>query len=299
MLRQGNRWLLSLIFILINAAALKSAAYASNCLSAVNAPGCSHGLPTGQYQALLAVMAANPAPNGHPLPVDAAGVKKYTATAGPYPHVPSSFTGMMFDSPPPLPFGWLIKAVRPLTLPGGDSDLTNPRLPRYTPVYLYATLDVDGYTWYLIGPGEWVLREVVARVYPASRPGGVGGRWVAVDTVQETLTTYEDDRLVFATLISSGVGKRYTERGYFHVYLRQETGDMSALMGTPDAYNIYQVPYIMYFNSGMALHGATWHDNFGYPMSHGCVNMTITDARWLFDWSADVPNMFVDVWYSR
>jgi lipoprotein-anchoring transpeptidase ErfK/SrfK len=55
----------------------------------------------------------------------------------------------------------------------------------------------------------------------------------------------------------------------------------------------------MYFNSGMALHGATWHDNFGYPMSHGCVNMTITDAHWLFDWSRGVPNMLVNVWRSK
>jgi len=51
----------------------------------------------------------------------------------------------------------------------------------------------------------------------------------------------------------------------------------------------------MYFNRDMALHGAYWHDGFGYRRSHGCVNMTITDAHWLYNWASDemdftVPN---------
>jgi hypothetical protein len=297
MCRRWNRWVIVFAVLSINFAGIKISAFAANCLSAVNIPGCAYGLPAEQYQQLLAVMAANPAPNGHPLPVDAEGVKKYTATTGQSPHWPSSFTGLLFDSPPPLPMGWLLRNTRPITLPGGEADLTNDRMARYTPVYIYATLNVGGWEWDLIGPKKWVMGQVVAHVKAAPQPGG--GRWVAVDTVQQVLTAYENDRLVFATLISSGVGKRYTQAGVFQVYLRQEIGDMSALMGTPDAYNIYYVPYIMYFNSGMALHGATWHDNFGYPMSHGCVNMTITDAHWLFDWSRGVPNMLVNVWRSK
>jgi lipoprotein-anchoring transpeptidase ErfK/SrfK len=55
----------------------------------------------------------------------------------------------------------------------------------------------------------------------------------------------------------------------------------------------------MYFDGQISLHGAYWHDMFGYPMSHGCVNMSISDAHWLFDWTAATPNAAVYVWASR
>src|SRR5258708_1068902 len=76
--------------MIINLATVKLTAWAANCLAAADAPGCMFGLPADQYQALLGVMAANPAPPGQPLPVDTDGVKKYTATAGPDPHTASS-----------------------------------------------------------------------------------------------------------------------------------------------------------------------------------------------------------------
>ena len=59
--------------------------------------------------------------------------------------------------------------------------------------------------------------------------------------------------------------------------------------GTPgdDFYYIEEVPWTMFFDDGRALHGAYWHDSLGYRRSHGCVNMSITDAQWLYNWVAE------------
>ena len=61
---------------------------------------------------------------------------------------------------------------------------------------------------------------------------------------------------------------------------------MSALMGTPDGYNIYDVPWVMYFAAGgYAIHGVYWHNNFGVPMSHGCVGLPVGAAAYIYSWA--------------
>jgi hypothetical protein len=60
---------------------------------------------------------------------------------------------------------------------------------------------------------------------------------------------------------------------------------MDGLAGTTDAYSIEDVPWTMYFQGSYALHAAFWHDRFGSSRSHGCVNLSPADARWLFEWS--------------
>ncbi|MCC7449393.1 MAG: L,D-transpeptidase [Anaerolineae bacterium] len=294
----AKRWLFLLVVVLAHGMLLPRSAFAADCLSAVDAPGCKHGLPVDQYNVALAIMAANPHPVAHPLTVDPEEIRRYSDTRENPPRWASTFTGILFDAPPALPVVWTLKVARPRILPTWDAP-SNTTIPRYTPIYIYATLKSNGLTWYLVGPGQWVERSTVAQFKPASRPGGVGGKWVSIDLTQQVLSVYQNDTLVFATLISSGKGTRPTRTGVFNVYLRQKTGDMSALMGTPDGYNIYDVPWVMYFNNGIALHGATWHNNFGTPMSHGCVNMTITDARWLFGYTEDTPQAQVYVWRSR
>ena len=55
--------------------------------------------------------------------------------------------------------------------------------------------------------------------------------------------------------------------------------------GRRDPYDVDRVPYVLYFHDDEALHAAYWHDGFGTPASHGCVNLSLADARWLFDWA--------------
>jgi lipoprotein-anchoring transpeptidase ErfK/SrfK len=269
---------------------------AADCLSAVNAPGCTHGLPTEQYEALLPAMLANPEPGVRPLAVDVDTVNQYSSGAA---RRASSFAGVLVDGPLPYPMAWMVRPTKPSAVPGRTPDKAAPTLPRYSRVYVFAMVKAQGWKWYLVGPGRWIKQTSLALVAPARKPDGVQGRWVAVDLWQQVFTAYEDDRLVFTTLISSGMRRYPTRQGLFNIWIRLRTDDMSGSMGAPDEYNLPYVPFVMYFDKGISLHGAYWHDGFGFPRSHGCVNMSLTDAHWLFDWTEAAPTASVYVWSSR
>jgi hypothetical protein len=118
---------------------------------------------------------------------------------------------------------------------------------------------------------------------------------IEVSLQWQTLKCFEEERLVFETKISSGIpsGKNppegtNTPAGRWNVYSKMATKHMGngLLTGAPDVYTLPGVPWTMFFHkSGAAFHGAYWHDNFGVPMSHGCVNMRMADAKWLFRWT--------------
>lgn len=118
----------------------------------------------------------------------------------------------------------------------------------------------------------------------AGRPFGVGAneRWVDVNLTTQTLRAFEGDTVVFTTLISSGTWDHPTVTGQFRIWLtyRSQTMDGS-LLGYD--YYLEDVPYVMYFYQDYALHGTFWHNNFGTPMSHGCVNMETNDAAWMYN----------------
>ncbi len=121
---------------------------------------------------------------------------------------------------------------------------------------------------------------------PANRPFGVSQneKWIDVDLTSQTLNAYEGNELVYNTLISSGTDDHPTVTGMFRVWLRFESQTMNgALLGYD--YYLENVPYVMYFFEDYALHGAFWHNNFGYQMSHGCVNLSPSDAGWIYNWS--------------
>ena len=91
--------------------------------------------------------------------------------------------------------------------------------------------------------------------------------------------------MVFASLVSSGLNRWPTNEGLFQVWDRWTETKMSGAEGKIDYYFIEDVPHTMYFDYDIALHGAFWHDRFGYKHSHGCVNMPPLAAEWVFNWS--------------
>lgn len=130
-----------------------------------------------------------------------------------------------------------------------------------------------------------VLSAALVRIaWPRAIPAGVpdGGAWVHVNLSEQTLTAWEGSTPVFATLISAGVNKddQRTRAGLHHVYVKALHDRMRG-----DEYFIEEVPLIQYFARGQGLHAAAWHDRFGQAVTHGCVNLSTADARWLFDWS--------------
>lgn len=200
---------------------------------------------------------------------------------------PSDFTGVYLDKPLEYPMAWVLIPSHPSPYPGAPGDQNRPIMPRYTRVNIFTAVEVDGWEWYLVGPQSWIKQTSVARVLTVERPPQVKGRWFAVDLYEQTVIAYEEDTPVFATLISSGLPEWSTNEGIFKVWTRQVNGHMSGAEGQTDFYSLENVPWVMYFDNAISFHGTYWHDGFGYRHSHGCVNMTITDAHWIYQWSLD------------
>ena len=120
-------------------------------------------------------------------------------------------------------------------------------------------------------------------------------KYVEIDLSEQKLEAYRGGRKVNEFLISSGIGQYPTPVGDFSIWLRLAEDRMTGNYGEnhPDNYDIPDVPYVMYFNGPYALHGAYWHNNFGHPMSHGCINVSVHDAAWLYNWTTLGDKVFV------
>jgi hypothetical protein len=200
---------------------------------------------------------------------------------------PSSFHGITLTTKPDKPFGWMVYSVRPSPTAGEVPTKGVPLINRYTPITVFEETKIGDLTWYRIGEGQWVDQKKVDLVFPTTRPEGVGptDKWIDVNRFEQTLAAYEGDRLVYATLVSSGLPQWDTDLGLFRVYMKVRQAKMSGRDGKPDYYFLEDVPWAMYFNKDMALHGAYWHDKFGFKHSHGCVNLPLADALWLWNWT--------------
>lgn len=113
---------------------------------------------------------------------------------------------------------------------------------------------------------------------------------ITVDRGQQMLYAWEGGKIVHQTKVSTGMNLTPTVKGSFKIQRKYPKQDMRG----PSPYrNIYptgkyyikDVPNVMYFYQGYAIHGAYWHSNFGVRASHGCVNVPLTSAQWLFDWA--------------
>ena len=117
---------------------------------------------------------------------------------------------------------------------------------------------------------------------PTARPTAVArsGKWIEVILSTQTAIAWEGKTAVRRMAVSTGLPRTPTVTGTFRIYHKLLSQSMSG-----PGYYVPNVPHVMYFHGGYALHGAYWHNNFGRPMSHGCVNMRPADAAWLFAWT--------------
>jgi lipoprotein-anchoring transpeptidase ErfK/SrfK len=205
------------------------------------------------------------------------------------------FQGVTLTRTPENAFGWVLTYLtaapaQPKRTPGyAVEDYTGKQLNNQEIVQVYAVEQINGEDWYQIGPDEWLPHQMVARVLPnSSPPAGVdNGRWIEVNLDEQTLAVYDGGRMVFATLIASGLDPFWTRPGLFRIASKIETTPMrgSFEADRSDAYYLEDVPWTMYFDEARALHGAYWRTQLGFPQSHGCVNLSVGDARWLFEWA--------------
>ncbi|MGB8645329.1 MAG: LysM peptidoglycan-binding domain-containing protein [Anaerolineae bacterium] len=135
-------------------------------------------------------------------------------------------------------------------------------------------------------PAQPTLFPPAAQATPAPAVNApVGGKWIDVNISKQTITAFDGSTALKTVLVSTGIAVHPTVVGRFAIYSKYAAYNMSG--GTPgvDYYYLPNVPWTMYFYSGYAIHGTYWHHNFGHPMSHGCVNLTIADAKWFYDWA--------------
>ncbi|MBX3251229.1 MAG: L,D-transpeptidase [Myxococcales bacterium] len=163
-----------------------------------------------------------------------------------------------------------------------------------------------GIVYFESADGRWVRdRDVRVATIP-DRPSEVGEdeKWIDVELESQVLVAMVGDRAVYTTLVSSGKADRgeprpggswETPTGLWRIRSKHLTDTMDGDTAVDGPYSVDDVPYVMYFELAYAMHTAFWHDGFGYPRSHGCVNLAPEDARYIFNF-ADPP--LPEGWHS-
>lgn len=202
------------------------------------------------------------------------------------------FQGVELDPERTLPLGFVVrgraKALRPR--PGASLRFeVAGTLRRLSAVPILGEVLRRDRRYLSIGGRLLARASVLAVAEPIVRPPEVGPdeRWIDVDLSSQTLVAYEGDEPVFATLVSTGRSADGfdTPTGVFRIRTKHVSATMDDPDGGEEAYSIEDVPWTMYFHESYALHGAFWHNHFGRERSHGCINLSPADARWLFSWA--------------
>ncbi len=194
---------------------------------------------------------------------------------------PSAFTGFLLTRDVPFRFGWVLTETQSVNAAG-------------TPVQTYTRYQVvhevpavtQNPGFIAVGADEWLPEDKVAMVNPQIPADAVANtcRFIYVNLAEQTLTVYDKCKLVFATLVSSGANS-WTFEGRFTILYKVEYGSITPPPTSISEYFIEGVPWFMTYTGVFGFHGAYWHDNFGIPASHGCINLSPADAKWLYDWA--------------
>jgi len=213
----------------------------------------------------------------------------------------SKFKGVELTGDFKLPMGFVFggnKSISSYTIEG-DKIKPAKTYEHFAPVQLTGKEQEFHNTKYAeTADGSWVKRAQIRTTSPGPLPVDLkpNERWIDVNLTTQTVVAFEGDKAIYATLISSGKESKIKDKdhrtptGEWRIREKHITttmdGDGSAAGDLP--YSIEDVPYVMYFFRSYATHGAFWHSNFGMQMSHGCVNLSPLDAKYLF-FFADPP----------
>jgi len=161
----------------------------------------------------------------------------------------------------------------------------------------------DGKIWYQVLDDKWNEKYYAPAEHfrilsddemtPISRDVPDAQKRIEVHLNDQLLFAYENGNPVFVTRVSSGEvlhsGTYTTPTGSFTTYYKRPTRHMAAGDITASGFDLPGVPWVMYItDAGISLHGTYWHNDFGHPHSHGCVNLSPSAAKWLFRWTKPV-----------
>jgi hypothetical protein len=201
------------------------------------------------------------------------------------PAKPSRFSGVEVADEAGLRFGWVIRDSAPVY---AEPDTNGKRVagkPHYARVSLPT---LDGPQGFYRVSGGFMAESDLAVPHLAPRPANVAGDepWLDVELRTQTLVAYLGDRPLFATLVATGVGAEgsafATPKGLHRIRAKLRATTMDNLEHTGVVpYSYEEVPFTQTIGR-VALHGAFWHDQFGIPRSHGCINLSLADAERMF-----------------
>lgn len=210
---------------------------------------------------------------------------------------PSVFHGVELSEGVSLPLAFVRQEGATLYIGEPDLGLTPGRQLSFREVVQLSGVQqvYDGETYWQATDGQWLLQTSrVTVVEPRGAfPTWADERttWIDVSLLRQTLVAYERQTPKYVTLISSGKDgvrdartSQATLQGQFVIHTKHVTAPMSG-SGEGGSFDLKEVPYVQYFSGGYGLHTAYWHDSFGQPKSHGCINLSPLDARWLFHWT--------------
>lgn len=135
----------------------------------------------------------------------------------------------------------------------------------------------------------WTERQIAKGAEKLAYQASDGEKWIDVNLSKYTVTAYVGAKKVYGPVpMVPGAPGTETVTGTFHIYLKNQTQTMRGKNLDGTKYVTPNVPWIMYFHESYALHGAPWRSSFGWGGpggSHGCVNMPVASAKWLFNWA--------------
>lgn len=108
---------------------------------------------------------------------------------------------------------------------------------------------------------------------------------ITVDVAKQRLYAWEEGKIKKRFRVSTGMYYTPTVKGSFNIYKKVDMQDMRGYFPPYKPYYIKDVPHVMYFHGAFAIHGTHWHNKFGTRASHGCVNLALWDAQWLYSWA--------------
>ncbi|MFZ1864137.1 MAG: L,D-transpeptidase, partial [Polyangiales bacterium] len=200
----------------------------------------------------------------------------------------SPFAGEKLGPGDELDVAWV--SLRPAKVYERPQGRVLKRLDRHAAVHIAATKG----PWAELRGGGWMRLSDLARAQRTEPPDGIGptDRWIDVDVDRQVLVAYEGETPAFATLVSTGRNTKQSETplGTFRIWVKLDYTDMDDIERTDvdKNYSIQDVPWVQFFKGSYGFHAAFWHDDFGRRRSHGCINLSPSDARYLFQFTEPV-----------
>ncbi len=195
---------------------------------------------------------------------------------------PSTFRGLLLTRSVDFHFGWVLTDVQSVNADGqAVRDYHRYEVIHEVP----SQTQNPGYI--AVGPNEWLPEEAIA-LTGSQVPADAGAntcRFIYVDLAEQTLRVYNECKLVFATLVSTGKQPGWTFPGRFAILHKFPYIQLTPPAGSISVYYLEGVPHFMTYSGDLGFHAAYWHDDFGAPVSHGCINLSPADAKWLYEWA--------------